>query len=265
MTVKADDKLAKKRRRTSKGDMTASTDWAATAGFTSPKAILELGDALGRRLGESQHDEVLTRWLAHYLAETLAEVEAAAEEPDRKAAQTRACDLILRLWRERRSLPDDVDPLGAYRQAIEVLSRLSPTANPWSGYPGPLENVLSDLYGAMGRLMVTGLALTTIPAPPEPADPRLEAAMSAEELALRKTLDDWMTVLRKPERPTLKIILVPASGVPAVDSKAAPKEPVEPPSMASVFRENLVRAIEDATRLLERFDALQDRPADARP
>ncbi|WP_295174316.1 hypothetical protein [uncultured Brevundimonas sp.] len=226
---------------------------------------MELGDALGRRLGESQHDEVLTRWLAQYLAETLTEVESAAEGPDRAAAEARACDLILRLWRERRILPDDVDPLGAYRRAIEVLSRLSPSANPWGGYSGPLENVFGDLYGTMGRLVVAGLALTTIPARPEPAEPGLEQAMSPEERALRATLDDWVAVLRKPERPRLKIKLVPASGAPAADETSPEADAAKPLSMESAFRGNLVRAIEDANRLLERFDAMQERAVELKP
>ena len=71
---------------------------------------------------------MLERWLAHHVAEVIAEADQAVG-PAKAASEARAVDLILQLWVHWRALPEPVDPLGGYREAVGVPDRLVPGAD----------------------------------------------------------------------------------------------------------------------------------------
>ncbi|WP_434380576.1 hypothetical protein [Melittangium boletus] len=152
---------------------------------------MALGQELVRNLELDARGTIPERWLAHHLAELMVEAERATG-PAKAEAEARATDLILRLWAKRRDLPAAADPLGGYREAIAVLSRLMPDRNPWAAYDhhGGPEQMFHDLFDCMARVVMCGLLLTEA-RPPREVAPAEEAAMEREELALREHLNWW--------------------------------------------------------------------------
>lgn len=90
--------------------------------------------ALGTRIAaELDGDDVLGRWMAHYLAERLAGLETLDDE-DRHRAQDEIADLIVRLWSHRQGAPLRTDPLGSVEAVERALERLDPQRPDWGYY-----------------------------------------------------------------------------------------------------------------------------------
>ncbi|MBZ4421774.1 hypothetical protein [Myxococcus sp. RHSTA-1-4] len=163
-----------------------------------PKDTLALGRELVRNLELDARGTMLERWLAHHLAELMVEAEKATGSAKADAV-ARAADIILRLWAKRRDMPATADPLGGYREAIAVLSRLMPDHNPWESYArqGDEEQVLHALFDCMARVVVCGLLRTALR--PREVGAAEKEALEPEELALREQLDWWEKVIFGPE------------------------------------------------------------------
>ena len=78
--------------------------------------MLELGSLIAKDIGAEEHRNVTGQWIAHHLAE---KIEAAGTDP---ALESECVDLILKLWRSRRDLPQG-DPLGRYEKLLDRLER----------------------------------------------------------------------------------------------------------------------------------------------
>ena len=144
--------------------------------------------------------------MAHHLAGLITEADTASGDT-RALAETRAVDLILRLWARRRDLRDAADPLGPCRDAVNMLSRLRAERNPWlaySGRGGP-EGMLADIFDNMAKVVVGGVLLTQAGKLREIA-PAEEAALSPEEVALREQLAWWEAAIT-PEIPDILKVL----------------------------------------------------------
>jgi len=89
--------------------------------------MLELGRLLVQELNLDLGVDTLSRWMAYYVAEqiTLAETAHSAE---REAAQQRAFDTVLQLWKHRHTLPRGSRPLASFEQLFAVLTELDPDA-----------------------------------------------------------------------------------------------------------------------------------------
>ncbi|MBU0525852.1 MAG: hypothetical protein KJ945_07260 [Gammaproteobacteria bacterium] len=177
----------------------------------SPKDILALGQAIVRELELDDRGEVLQRWLAHHLAELITEAER-ADGTAKGMAQQRAVELVLKLWTHRRALPERVDPLGGYREAISVLSRLKPEANPWARFrqiPGRYDEALQEMFATLSRTVLSGLVLTTARQTRPIRDAELDA-LEDEELFLSQELSRWMPNSRDAQVLPIKITLVGA-------------------------------------------------------
>lgn len=153
---------------------------------------MALGQTIVQQLEHKDRGEVLVRWMAHHLAELIAEA-AQAVGPAKVEAEQRAVDLILKLWLHRRALPEPVDPLGSLRPAIAVLERLMPDQNPWRFHRGPgetLETILQDIFQNMARITLAGIELTqrTQVRPIAKAEANM---LEAEEVRLLAMLESW--------------------------------------------------------------------------
>lgn len=71
----------------------------------SPKDVLELGRAIVRELELEARGKVLERWLAHHLAELMAEADRAIGL-EKAPAERQVVDLILRLWSRREEMQE---------------------------------------------------------------------------------------------------------------------------------------------------------------
>ncbi|MBS7812854.1 hypothetical protein [Roseococcus pinisoli] len=167
--------------------------------------------------------------MAHHLAALISEAEAASGDA-KAAAESRAADLILRLWEKRRDLHEAADPLGPCRDAVEVLSRMRAERNPWLAHRGRggSEGLLADLFDNMAKVVVGGILLTRARELRE-MSPAEEAALSPEEVALREQLAWWEEAVT-PDidhslPPLLRILTRAAAGAPV--QEVAQEAPVE--------------------------------------
>jgi len=87
--------------------------------------MLELGKLLVQELNLDPGVDTLSRWMAYYVAEqiTLAET---AQGAGWEAAQQRAFDTVLSLWKHRHTLPRGRRSLASFEQLFAVLTELNP-------------------------------------------------------------------------------------------------------------------------------------------
>jgi hypothetical protein len=162
--------------------------------------VLALGQAIVQELKLDNRGAVLERWLAHHLAELMTEA-GSAIGPAKAAAEQQAVDVILKLWMHRRALPEPVDPLGGYRNAIEVLGRLMPEADPWKRYRqhGAYEDLLHEMFETLTRTVCNGILLTQFTRA-RLLDEAESRALEDEELFLEEMLDRWMPFFTRPQQ-----------------------------------------------------------------
>jgi len=85
------------------------------------KAVVELGKRIVAQL--KLGDDVLSQWMAHFIAERMSAVESA--EPEALTSAQNACaQAIFQLWEHRNSLPDHIRPFRALDPLLETLSSL---------------------------------------------------------------------------------------------------------------------------------------------
>ncbi|HLL46276.1 MAG TPA: hypothetical protein VK399_06190 [Longimicrobiaceae bacterium] len=169
---------------------------------------MALGQTIVRELELDARGKVLERWLAHHLAELIAEADGAAGRQKEKA-ERKAVDLILRLWMHRRALPSPVDPLGGYREAIAVLSALVPDANPWKRYRHhhTYEGLLQEIFETVSWITIDGLLLTHVGHVRAISEAE-SAALEEEEIYLQAEIEKWMKFI--PPQPDFNVVIVDA-------------------------------------------------------
>ena len=177
----------------------------------SPKDVLALGQVIVRQLELNDRGAVLERWLAHHLAEVIAEADRAVG-PAKVASEAQAVHLVLKLWAHRRALPEPADPLGGYRKAVEVLGRLVPEANPWAYYdrPDTQDGILREMFELLSRSVLAGVWLTQV-SRARPVTAEESRALEDEERYLQSVFEQWMPFFPRPQsRRDIKIELVGA-------------------------------------------------------
>ena len=76
--------------------------------------------------------DTLGRWMAHYIAELMKLAEETSDLEERKRAQDKCCETILRLWEHRSSLPHDARPLGRLENVLSAIETIWGEKSPWS-------------------------------------------------------------------------------------------------------------------------------------
>lgn len=89
------------------------------------EAIVALGKKLVAELELGDSVDTLGRWMAHYVAELMQEVEGATSD-DRSAKQVQLRDAILALWAHRFELPTGTRPFGEFEPILRALASLDP-------------------------------------------------------------------------------------------------------------------------------------------
>lgn len=86
-------------------------------------SVLALGKKIVDELGPDQSVDTLARWMAHYIAETMEDAEAATGEA-RKKKMSECNDLILKLWAHRSKLSNGKRPFEDFEPIFRVLKSL---------------------------------------------------------------------------------------------------------------------------------------------
>ena len=90
------------------------------------KALLDLGKKLVDELGLDNAVDTLGRWMAHYIAELILDVEGAAPE-DELSKQEQCASAILELWQHRAELPNGTRPFEDFEPILRALESLDPS------------------------------------------------------------------------------------------------------------------------------------------
>ena len=242
----------------------------------SPKDVLALGRVIVRQLELTNRGAVLEHWIAHHLAETLDEVDSATGTA-KVDAESRAVDLILKLWLHRRALPEPVDPLGGYRKAIEALGYLIPDANPWRrfGRSGDEDELLREIFDALSKTIVFGLLLSH-PSEIRAVTSEETMALSSEELEVKNVLEKWLPIASLPPKPSINFEFVdPADGSPrSTDASETLGEEEHDPSPSerdagldeAAIRAKIIEEIKNAQQSLEKLlNRWEGKEADSTP
>jgi hypothetical protein len=87
--------------------------------------VLELGRKLVKVIGSDQHRDVLSTWMAHYIAEKMLAAETASG--DERSAKLKECaDAVFAVWEHRHSMPDGSRPFEGFEAIFRALQSLDP-------------------------------------------------------------------------------------------------------------------------------------------
>ena len=96
----------------------------------SEEEILKLGEKLIKELELVYTRNTLARWLAHYLAELINNIDKCESKEDKSKLQKECCDIILEIWQKRERVPIE-KPTEKLKPIIDVLSLLKTNQHPF--------------------------------------------------------------------------------------------------------------------------------------
>ncbi|WP_185602366.1 hypothetical protein [Paenibacillus sp. 598K] len=86
---------------------------------------MKLGKALVKELNLDPGVDTTARWMAHYIAEQIERVENSTGA-EKKEAEVRCFETILKLWNHKSSFPRDSRPFENFEPILRTLARLDP-------------------------------------------------------------------------------------------------------------------------------------------
>lgn len=90
----------------------------------SEEQIIKLGEKLVKELDLEYSTNTLARWMSHYLAELIQNIDNAQSKEEKKVLQQECCDIILKIWSQKENLPI-TKPLDNLKPVIEILQVLN--------------------------------------------------------------------------------------------------------------------------------------------
>lgn len=89
----------------------------------SEEEIIKLGNKLVKELDLEYSVNTLARWMSHYLAELINNIDKAETADEKKLLQKECCEIILKIWSQKENLPIR-KPLDGLKHVIEILQVL---------------------------------------------------------------------------------------------------------------------------------------------
>lgn len=90
--------------------------------------LLALGRKLVEELKLESSQDTLGRWMAHYIAELITDVESASGD-EKATAEHKCFEAILELWKHRSMLPDGKRPFEELEPVLRAIQSLDPEHN----------------------------------------------------------------------------------------------------------------------------------------
>lgn len=177
-------------------------------GSTSPSEVLALGVRIVRELELEPSVDTLGRWLAHHLAEVML-LAKTAEGPARAAAESKAVELILKIWARRHDLPGHSHPLKDFEGVLKIIRLLNNDAWP---YPHAsresTERLLEAAFRGLQHIIAHGALLVSERAA-APLDPgETKGFLDQEEKKLIDAMNAWIELYdTAPKHPTIVMAL----------------------------------------------------------
>lgn len=129
----------------------------------SEEAIIKLGEKLVKELDLEYSVNTLARWMSHYLAELIHNIDKAETSQEKKLLQEECCDVILKIWSQKENLPikkplDDLKPVIEILQVItgkredNILPRWLgkynklPRENQWASFADLVKNNSEEIF-----------------------------------------------------------------------------------------------------------------------
>jgi hypothetical protein len=169
--------------------------------------VIALGRRLIEELGLAHSADILSKWMAHYLAELIFDAENATDPNARKSAQEKCCETISRLWDHRASFPRSARPLANLELVLDAIRQLLGNQEPWVGLAKHLSEETDDpwcefiknAYCADRRMayiaVLTAIAENSFGREKRWLDENKEM-LSEEEAEIISTLDEWLNSKR---------------------------------------------------------------------
>ncbi|MBS1595813.1 MAG: hypothetical protein JST90_15985 [Bacteroidetes bacterium] len=88
--------------------------------------VISLGKMLVKELGLEPGVDTLSKWMAHYVAGKMTDVEQLAHGDGKEQAEKDCFEAILKLWDHRWSFPRQRQPFGNFAPILETLHKLNP-------------------------------------------------------------------------------------------------------------------------------------------
>ena len=88
--------------------------------------VLKLGEKIVDELGLDQTCDTLGRWMAHYIADKISDVESVAPGEVRDQKMSACADAILNLWDHRNKLSSSKRPFEDFEPIFRTLQSLNP-------------------------------------------------------------------------------------------------------------------------------------------
>lgn len=89
----------------------------------SEEEIIKLGKKLVKELDLEYSTNTLARWISHYIAELIQNIDNSESKEEKKILQQECCDIILKIWSQKENLPI-TKPLDNLKPVIEILQVL---------------------------------------------------------------------------------------------------------------------------------------------
>jgi hypothetical protein len=180
-------------KKTSTGKRTgrSSISQKRVSSATLPET-LDLGRLITQQLGENRPD-VLSRWMAHHVAELIGDAEKQPDSPAGRAIRAKLAEAILQLWEHRLSVESHLNPFGDLKSVAHTLRTLNRNENGWLSFNA---GAISRVYDAFRRLVLC-IAFKRMETLAEARKAVSRAQLTrkfqtAEEKLIANTLDIWL-------------------------------------------------------------------------
>jgi hypothetical protein len=180
---------------------------------------LELGDKLVHEFGLDDSVNTAGRWMSHYLAEMIIEARKSVGAK-RATAETKASDLILKIWAQREVMPGHAYPLKRLVPVLKLLEILDSEASPFSPAQGDeFERLLAKAYGQLRGLVALGCLLKYTDIEPAPESGVAKKFLSEDESRVLEVLTRWLDDFDRRRRKSVVRVVVLPEGEQAVDDE----------------------------------------------
>jgi len=188
--------------------------------------------------------------MAHHLAELL-EKERSTKGKERKEAQDRVVELILKLWSRRESLPGNANPLKRYEHALAILDRLQTDSAPfYRPARSDFQGLLIEAFGRFNQLVLLGMLLSW-PERPDGADlGEAGPFLDPEEKRFADAVAQWLKLLPRPDATLVRVVI---AGEDDFDVATQEKEHTQSADPESIVKGELSENIDRLVTLLNKI------------